>query len=108
MRRSVTVLAAVLGFVFLIGCEQPIAEEEPAQEAAYGMEADMTAEVMPDEPPVEEPPTRIHVVAKDDTLYSLARQYYNDQAKWKDIWEANKGQIPDKDKLKPGQELVIP
>lgn len=51
---------------------------------------------------------RTHVVQKGDTLYSLARQYYNDQSKWKVIWEANKGSIPNKDKLPVGAKLVIP
>lgn len=49
-----------------------------------------------------------HVVAKGDTLYSLARSYYNDQSKWRAIYEANRSAIPDPNKLKVGQELVIP
>ncbi len=51
---------------------------------------------------------RTHVVQKGDTLYSLARKYYNDASKWKKIWEANRAQVPDKDKLQVGQKLVIP
>ena len=52
--------------------------------------------------------SRTHVVQKGDTLYSLARKYYSDQSKWKAIWEANKGSIPNKDKLTVGTTLVIP
>ena len=51
---------------------------------------------------------RTHVVQKGDTLYSLARKYYNDQSKWKVIWEANKSSIPDKNKLAVGTKLIIP
>ncbi len=51
---------------------------------------------------------RKHTVQKGDTLYSLARKYYNDPKRWKDIWEANKGAIPDKDRLRVGTELMIP
>ncbi len=51
---------------------------------------------------------RKHTVQKGDTLYSLARKYYNDPKRWKEIWEANKGAIPDKDKLRVGTELAIP
>jgi len=52
---------------------------------------------------------RVHVVRKGDTLFSLARHYYQgDQSKWRRIWDANREQIPDRDKLKVGQELVIP
>ena len=52
--------------------------------------------------------TRTHVVQKGDTFYKLARQYYNDQSKWKDIWEANKTRVPDKNKLEVGTKLIIP
>lgn len=49
-----------------------------------------------------------HVVAKGDTLYKLARQYYSDQSRWKDIYEANRNVIPNPNMLKVGQQLVIP
>ncbi|MCC7291379.1 MAG: LysM peptidoglycan-binding domain-containing protein [Phycisphaerales bacterium] len=51
---------------------------------------------------------RTHVVAKGDTLYSLARQYYGNQSKWRDILEANRAQISNPDQIKVGQKLVIP
>jgi nucleoid-associated protein YgaU len=49
-----------------------------------------------------------HTVAKGDTLFSLARMYYNDQSKWKVIYEANREQIRDKNKIFVGQQLLIP
>ena len=49
-----------------------------------------------------------HVVQKGDTLYSLARKYYNNQARWKDIYNANRNVLSDPNKLKVGMELVIP
>jgi 5'-nucleotidase len=49
-----------------------------------------------------------HVVAKGETLYSLARLYYNDQRRWRDIYEANRGAIRDPNRLRVGQELMIP
>lgn len=51
---------------------------------------------------------RYHTVSKQDTLYSLARQYYGDQAKWRDIYNANRTAIPDANKIRVGQRLVIP
>lgn len=51
---------------------------------------------------------RYHSVAKGDTLFSLARQYYNDQRKWKTIYEANLNQITDPNRIMVGQKLVIP
>jgi len=51
---------------------------------------------------------RFHTVQKKDTLYSIARQYYGDQAKWKDIYQANRNDISDPNKIRVGQRLAIP
>lgn len=51
---------------------------------------------------------RTHVVQKGDTLFGLSRKYYGTDKRWKDIWEANKSVVPNKDKLTPGTKLVIP
>jgi nucleoid-associated protein YgaU len=51
---------------------------------------------------------RVYDVQKGDTLYALARQFYNDQTRWRDIWEANKTRLPDPDKLQIGMKLIIP
>ena len=58
--------------------------------------------------PLPEEP-QVHVVRKGDTLFSLARQYYSgDASKWRRIYEANRDRIADKDRIKVGQELIIP
>lgn len=51
---------------------------------------------------------RTHTVAKGDTLYSLARKYYSDQARWRDIYNANRDKISNPDVIKAGQKLAIP
>jgi nucleoid-associated protein YgaU len=51
---------------------------------------------------------RVHVVQPKDTIYSLSRQYYGDMHQWRKIWQANQDQIPDPNKIKVGQRLVIP
>ena len=51
---------------------------------------------------------RYHMVAKRDTLYALARAYYGDQARWKDIYEANRSTIGDPNMIRVGQRLLIP
>jgi nucleoid-associated protein YgaU len=51
---------------------------------------------------------RMHTVQKGDTLYKLARQYYNDQSQWKKIYEANRNKIRNQNQLVVGTELVIP
>ncbi len=49
-----------------------------------------------------------HTVQKGDTYFALARKYYNDEHKWKRIYEANKDRYPDKNKIPVGAELIIP
>ncbi len=51
---------------------------------------------------------RVHTVAKGDTLYSLARRYYNDQARWKEIYSANRDNISNPNMVRVGQQIVIP
>ncbi len=51
---------------------------------------------------------RYHTVQKKDTLYSLARQYYGDAKKWRDIYEANRAELGDPNRIKVGQRLAIP
>ena len=53
--------------------------------------------------------SRYHTVSKKDTLYSIARLYYNgDQSRWKEIYAANKSSISDPNRITVGQRLVIP
>ena len=51
---------------------------------------------------------RYHTVAKKETLYSLARHYYKDERRWKDIYNANRAKIDDPNKIFVGQRLLIP
>ncbi len=65
--------------------------------------------------PLEEKPAkeistsvRTHTVEPGDTLYNLARKYYDDPVMWKIILEANEDTIEDKGLLNTGQTLIIP
>lgn len=51
---------------------------------------------------------RYHTVAKKDTLYAIARTYYGDHRRWKEIYEANRGDISDPNRIRIGQRLLIP
>ena len=53
---------------------------------------------------------RIYIVKKGDSLWRIAGypNIYNDPAKWKKIFEANKNRIPDPRLLYHGQKLIIP
>lgn len=52
--------------------------------------------------------SRSHVVVRGDTLYSLAQRYYNNRARWRDIYEANRGRMRSENDLQLGMHLVIP
>ncbi len=49
-----------------------------------------------------------HTVVSGDTLYHLARKYYDDSTMWHIIYEANEDTIEDESFLVKGQILVIP
>jgi len=71
--------------------EQPVAYGEPA--------ASMS---------LYSPSGKMHLVKRRDTLYSLARLYYNDHRQWKKIYEANRDRIANPNMIKVGMNLVIP
>ena len=51
---------------------------------------------------------RKHVVQPGDTLSKLALRYYNNRAKWRDIYAANRNVMKNEGDLKAGMQLKIP
>ncbi len=51
---------------------------------------------------------KTYVVRKGDTLYGLARKFYNDQSRWRDIYNANRDRLSSPNQLRVGMRLVIP
>jgi nucleoid-associated protein YgaU len=51
---------------------------------------------------------KIHVVAKGESLSVIAKKYYGDGNKYMKIFDANKDQLKDPDKIQAGQKLRIP
>lgn len=51
---------------------------------------------------------RTHTVKKGETLSEISRQYYGTGAKWREIYDANREKIGDKNQVRVGTELVIP
>lgn len=49
-----------------------------------------------------------YTVQKGDTLSKISKQYYGDPNKYNRIFEANRDQLKDPDKIFPGQVLKIP
>jgi nucleoid-associated protein YgaU len=52
--------------------------------------------------------TKVYEVKSGDSLSKIAKREYGDANAWKRIFEANKDQIKDPDKIFPGQKLKIP
>jgi len=127
MRRSATILTALSLLFAASGCagfgkwkkSDPYADYYPSDPQPAGGAA--TTDQYPTYEPVSSQNSgalasnystgggRVHTVAKKETLYSIARMYYNgDQHKWREIYEANRADISDPNRIRVGQRLVIP
>lgn len=49
-----------------------------------------------------------YTVLKGDTLSHIAKQFYGRASRWRVIFDANRDQLDDPDRIRPGQQLVIP
>jgi len=54
------------------------------------------------------PAARTHTVVKGETLSAIAQAELGSATRWREIYEVNKGVIPDPDRLKLGTVLRIP
>jgi nucleoid-associated protein YgaU len=54
------------------------------------------------------PAARTYTVQPGDSLSKISKQFYGDANKYMKIFEANKDKLSDPDKVRVGQELVIP
>ena len=68
--------------------------------------ADLTADIGIDSSlPV---PAKVYEVVSGDTLSKIAKKFYGDANKYMKIFDANKDQLKDPDKINVGQKLKIP
>lgn len=51
---------------------------------------------------------RTYTVAAGDTLSHIARHFYGKASRWPAIFDANRDQLDDPDRIRPGQVLKIP
>jgi nucleoid-associated protein YgaU len=51
---------------------------------------------------------RIYVVKPGDSLSKIAKAVYGDADRWTEIFEANKDEVKDPNRIEAGQELRIP
>jgi nucleoid-associated protein YgaU len=52
--------------------------------------------------------TRKYTVQAGDSLSKISKHFYGDANQYMKIFEANKDQLSDPDKIKPGMDLIIP
>src|SRR5204863_5240395 len=57
-------------------------------------------------PPAPPPPAQVHVVAKGDTLWDLAKKYYGNPYLWPQLWEKNQ-YVLDAHWIYPGDPLAL-
>ncbi len=56
----------------------------------------------------EEPAAEFYTVKKGDSLSKIAKRYYGDPMKYKQLFEANQPLLKDPSKIFPGQQIRIP
>jgi nucleoid-associated protein YgaU len=56
----------------------------------------------------ENPYAQFYVVKTGDSLSKIAEEFYGDKMLYPKIFEANRDQLTDPNKIKPGQKLRIP
>ncbi|PQJ78894.1 LysM peptidoglycan-binding domain-containing protein [Polaribacter porphyrae] len=66
------------------------------------------ADIMADIKVEDESVYAYHTVEKGETLGKIAKHYFGNAMKYKDIFEANTNILKNPDLIHPGQELVIP
>lgn len=81
-------------------------EEKPVAKPAAPTPPNQTSTPINKEPVA--PQQEIYEVKQGDSLSKLALQYYGDMKQWPKIFEANKNQISDPNKIKVGLKLIIP
>ncbi len=69
---------------------------------------DLTCDISVDPSVAPPPEPRAHTVQAGDTLSKIAKQFYGDANKYVKIFEANKDQLSDPNKIRVGQVLKIP
>lgn len=127
MNKMTFATVAALAAMALLGCQKkaptttelevpPMPAAELAPEPGQPEVTETAVEEAPDEPSADtttlappagqEQAARTYTVRKGDTLYSIARRFYGDQRRFKDLVKANN--LTDPNKIFPGQVLKIP
>lgn len=87
-------------------CGSKPAPAPPVREGARANRSAATEE--DDEFDSTQVPGRIHLVQANETLWSLAEQYYGNSKHWRKILVANRRRVTDPTNLPVGMKLIIP
>ncbi len=88
---------------------KPAATQARPQSAPLGAPtAQRPAQAQPQAPVQQGPRFEMYTVKEGDWLSKIAGRYYGDVHKWSKIYDANRDQISDPDKIRPGMVLKIP
>ncbi len=58
--------------------------------------------------PVVDGAAATYTVVKGDSLSKIAKHFYGNANRWRRIFDANRDQLDDPDRIEPGQVLKIP
>jgi len=58
--------------------------------------------------PTPEPAEQTYTIVAGDSLSKIAKHFYGDANKWRQIFEANRDVIKDPDLIHPGHTIKIP
>jgi len=64
--------------------------------------------IQQDRPAETAPQVKNYTAAAGDTLWAIAKKYYNNGNDYTKIYEANKDKVSNPNLIYPGQELIIP
>jgi len=106
-------LGLVVGVALVVVIAVVFFRKDPQPDSAAGAAAAVNPAPPPPPSgrPVKARPTsggRRHVVRDGETLRSLARHYYSDEARADAIFQANRGVLTTPEQVEPGTTLVIP
>lgn len=88
-----------------VGPTRPIPEPTPRPTPVTQTPPATTTRTMP---PARSAVPQTYTIRRGDTLINLARRFYNDESKWKAIWNANRNTIKDPNRIMPGQTITLP
>lgn len=57
---------------------------------------------------IGEPASELYTVKPGDTLSHIARHFYGKASAWNTIYDANRDQLDNPDRIQPGQVLRVP